>query len=72
MTYGKARNHGGAIYLGGSGSASITVSDCAATVQYFDAILDGGFVYVYNTAAVLASSNCCFAHIYAGRYGKLV
>ena len=48
MTLDKAMNHGGAIYLGGSGSATIALSDCAATVEYFDSVLDGALVYVYN------------------------
>ena len=72
MTHGKARNQGGAIYLGGTGSSSITFSNCAANVEYFDSKLDGGFLYIFNPEANLLSSNCCYEHIYAFRYGGLV
>lgn len=35
MNQGKARDSGGAIYSGGTGSSSISFSNCAASLTYF-------------------------------------
>ena len=69
MTEGKARNNGGAIYLSGSGSPTMAFTNCLATIQTFDATRDGGLIFVFNPNTVISTSNCCYANLYAGRYG---
>ena len=65
MTDAKARHYAGAIYAGGSGSASISFASCSGTVQRFESLFDGGFLYISNPSTTLSSSNCCYDHIKA-------
>ena len=65
MNQGKARHYGGAIYVGGTGSSSLSITNCAQDVTYFDSYFDGGFLYTANGDVTLASSSCCYNHIHA-------
>ena len=65
MTNGKSRDKGGAIYTDGTGSASISFSNCATTVSYFLSYSDGGFAYIGNPSTTMSSSNCCYNHLFA-------
>jgi predicted outer membrane repeat protein len=62
MNYGKARHYGGAIYVGGSGPSTLSLSNCASDITYFESYYDGGFLYVANPSVTLGSQNCCFNH----------
>ena len=72
MTNAKSRRNGGSIFLNGGGPATVSFSDCAATVSYFMAYNEGGFLYTSNTAATRSSSNCCYDHLYAIGNGYFV
>jgi hypothetical protein len=72
MTNGKAIQYGGAIYVGGTGSSSVSFSNCAANVYYYESADMGGFMYVANPYTTLSSSGCCYDNLYASTTGKFI
>ena len=55
LSFGRARRYGGAIYAGGTGTffsgstqlrPKITIGSCTSTIQGFDAVSKGGFMYI--------------------------
>ena len=72
MTNGRARNDGGSIYSGGTGASSITFSNCAANVDFFEANANGGFMYIDNPSTTFSSSNCNYNDMLAQGMGGWV
>jgi hypothetical protein len=72
MTDGKAIGNGGAIYSGGAGASSITITNCASDINYYQAGNDGGLFYISNSQTILTSSNCNYNDLYAVNQGGLV
>ena len=72
MQHGKARHLGGALYSGGTGSATIDIANCNGNAQYFESFSDGGFLFVANPSTTLTTSSCCYQHLYAVKLGGFV
>jgi hypothetical protein len=69
LSYGRARRYGGAIYAGGTGTfisggvqlrPKFSITSCTLTIQDFDALTKGGFMYIDHPQMILDLSGCSY------------
>ncbi|CDW74791.1 UNKNOWN [Stylonychia lemnae] len=72
MKYGKSREKGGAFYIEGNGASSLKILNCKTTLEYFQSVHQGGFIYNENPMLNLSISNCDIYHVKSGSLGGLV
>ena len=70
--YSKSRMQGSAFYIEGEGSTELKLLNCPEELEYFESILNGGFLYNSNPDLILNITDCKINHVFSNADGGLL